>query len=137
MNSILSLANRDSFPEGKALIIGGSGGIGESVCENFAANQVPVIFTYHNNLEAAQKLREKINSYGVSAEYEQLSLTDRDKVENFFSSLDQSEEKIHSIVNATGADIRMRWINELTYDEWQEVMHNDADGFFNLLMNQN
>ena len=133
MDSIDDITQRKAFPEGKALVIGGSGGIGESICENFAANKVPIIFTYHNNLKAAQKLERKISSFGVSVEYEKLSLTDRIGVENFFKTIEKSGERIHSIVNATGADIRMRWINELSYEEWDEVMNNDMNGFFNLL----
>ena len=44
-------------------------------------------------------------------------------------------ERIHSIVNATGSDIRMKWINELSYEEWDDVMRTDADGFFNIIKN--
>ena len=29
----------------------------------------------------------------------------------------------------------MKWINELSYSEWEEVMHTDADGFFNIIKN--
>ena len=42
---------------------------------------------------------------------------------------------MHSIVNATGSDIRMKWINELSYKEWDDVMRSDADGLFNLVKN--
>jgi hypothetical protein len=29
----------------------------------------------------------------------------------------------------------MKWINELTYEEWDDVMRTDADGFFNIIKN--
>ena len=57
------------------------------------------------------------------------------QVEDFFMKLEKSKLKIHSIVNATGSNIRMKWINELTYEEWDNVMRSDADGFFNLIKN--
>ena len=37
------------FPEGSVLVIGGNGGIGETICTSFADQQVPVIFTFHQN----------------------------------------------------------------------------------------
>ena len=133
MDSLSNISKKDLFPEGAAIVIGGSGGIGEAICENFAINKVPVIFTYHQNLKVAKVLKKRINDYGVSAEFKKLSLTNPKNVEKFFLSIKESGTRVHSIVNATGADIRMRWINEISYKEWREVMHNDADGFFNLL----
>ena len=29
----------------------------------------------------------------------------------------------------------MKWINELSYEEWDDVMRTDADGFFNIIKN--
>lgn len=62
-----------------------------------------------------------------------LSINDKTQVEDFFQELEN--KRIHSIVNATGSDIRMKWINELTYEEWDDVMRTDADGFFNIVKN--
>ncbi len=131
--TVSEIKKRPLFPKGSAIVIGGSGGIGESVCKNFISNNVPVIFTYFKNEENASMLVKEISENGGIIESHQLSLTDRIKVENFFEEIKNSKVKVHSIVNATGADIRMRWINSLTYEEWEEVMHNDSDGFFNLV----
>ena len=131
--TVSEIKKRPLFPKGSAIVIGGSGGIGESVCKNFISNNVPVIFTYFKNEENASMLVKEVSENGGIIESHQLSLTDRIKVENFFEEMKNSKVKVHSIVNATGADIRMRWINSLTYEEWEEVMHNDSDGFFNLV----
>jgi len=131
--TVSEIKKRPLFPEGSAIVIGGSGGIGESVCKNFISNNVPVIFTYFKNEENASMLVKEVSENGGIIESHQLSLTDRIKVENFFEEMKNLKVKVHSIVNATGADIRMRWINSLTYEEWEEVMHNDSDGFFNLV----
>ena len=133
--TISEIRERPLFPEGSALVIGGSGGIGESVCKNFISHGVPVIFTYFKNNKSASKLEKEIKDNGGKAEGHELSLTDKTQVKKFFEEINSSGTNIHSIVNATGADIKMRWINSLTYDEWKDVMHNDADGFFNLVQN--
>ena len=50
--TISEIRERPLFPEGSALVIGGSGGIGESVCKNFISHGVPVIFTYFKNIKS-------------------------------------------------------------------------------------
>ena len=131
--SIKKLTERKLFPDGTAVVIGGSGGIGKAICETFASHRVPIIFTYHQNEKRAQDLQNKIIEFGGEAKYTQLELTNKTAVENFCKDL--QDLKVHSIVNATGADIRMKWINELSYEEWDDVMRSDADGFFNLVKN--
>ena len=127
------LTKRKFFPEGSAVVIGGSGGIGSSICKTFAAHGVPVIFSYHGNETAANNLKKEILDYGGIISSKRLSINNKTEVENFFKELE--EERIHSIVNATGSDIRMKWINELSYEEWDDVMRTDADGFFNIIKN--
>ncbi len=127
------LTKRKLFPEGSAVVIGGSGGIGSSICKTFAAHGVPVIFSYHGNETAANNLKKEILDYGGIASSQRLSINEKNEVESFFKNL--KDERIHSIVNATGSDIRMKWINELSYEEWDDVMRTDADGFFNIIKN--
>ena len=127
------LTKRKLFPEGSAVVIGGSGGIGSSICKTFAAHGVPVIFSYHGNETAANNLKKEILDYGGIASSQRLSINEKNEVESFFKNL--KGERIHSIVNATGSDIRMKWINELSYEEWDDVMRTDADGFFNIIKN--
>ena len=127
------LTKRKFFPEGSAVVIGGSGGIGSSICKTFAAHGVPVIFSYHGNETAANNLKKEILDYGGIISSKRLSINNKTEVESFFKELE--EERIHSIVNATGSDIRMKWINELSYEEWDDVMRTDADGFFNIIKN--
>tara|TARA_B100000965_G_scaffold85726_1_gene69348 strand:- start:3442 stop:4218 length:777 start_codon:yes stop_codon:yes gene_type:complete len=127
------ISKRKDFPEGSAIVFGGSGGIGSAICKTFASNGVPVIFSYHGNETAANDLKKEILDYGGSVSAKKLSINDKTQVENFFQELEH--ERIHSIVNATGSDIRMKWINELSYEEWDDVMRTDADGFFNIIKN--
>ena len=127
------ISKRKNFPEGSAIVIGGSGGIGSAICKTFASHGVPVVFSYHGNETAANDLKKEILDHGGIVSSKKLSINDKTQVEDFFQEL--QNERIHSIVNATGSDIRMKWINELSYDEWDDVMRTDADGFFNIIKN--
>ena len=69
----MSIKNTFKFLPGPVFVIGGSGGIGKEICLHFAANNVPVIFTYHNNKDSADKLIAEISLSGSSAEAIQLS----------------------------------------------------------------
>ena len=82
--TISEIRERPLFPEGSALVIGGSGGIGESVCKNFISHGVPVIFTYFKNNKSASKLAKEIKDIGGEAEGLQLSLTDKTQDNKFF-----------------------------------------------------
>ena len=130
---INNISKRKDFPEGSAIVIGGSGGIGSAICKTFASHGVPVIFSYHGNETAANDLKKEILDHGGVVSSKKLSINDKTQVEDFFQELEN--KRIHSIVNATGSDIRMKWINELTYEEWDDVMRTDADGFFNIVKN--
>ena len=127
------ISKRKDFPEGSAIVIGGSGGIGSAICKTFASHGVPVVFSYHGNETAANNLKKEILDHGGVVSSKKLSINDKTQVEDFFQEL--QNERIHSIVNATGSDIRMKWINELSYEEWDDVMRTDADGFFNIIKN--
>ena len=127
------ISKRKDFPEGSAIVIGGSGGIGSAICKTFASHGVPVVFSYHGNETAANDLKKEILDHGGVVSSKKLSINDKTQVESFFQEL--QNERIHSIVNATGSDIRMKWINELSYEEWDDVMRTDADGFFNIIKN--
>ena len=127
------ISKRKDFPEGSAIVIGGSGGIGSAICKTFASHGVPVVFSYHGNETAANDLEKEILDHGGVVSSKKLSINDKTQVESFFQEL--QNERIHSIVNATGSDIRMKWINELSYEEWDDVMRTDADGFFNIIKN--
>ena len=127
------ISKRKNFPEGSAIVIGGSGGIGSAICKTFASHGIPVIFSYHGNETAANDLKKEILDHGGVVSSKKLSINDKTQVEDFFQELEN--KRIHNIVNATGSDIRMKWINELTYEEWDDVMRTDADGFFNIVKN--
>ena len=125
------ISKRKDFPEGSAIVIGGSGGIGSAICKTFASHGVPVVFSYYGNETAANDLKKEILDHGGVVSSKKLSITNKTQVEGFFQEL--QNKRIHSIVNATGSDIRMKWINELSYEEWDDVMRTDADGFLSLI----
>jgi len=123
----------NDFPKGVAVVVGGSGGIGSEICKKLAESGSNVVLTYRSNREKAVSITNTIKTFGCDAENYAVAIEQATEVDNFFSIVIKKYKRIHTIVNATGSNIPMLFINQLSTDKWQEVMHNDVNGFFNII----
>ena len=69
------------FPDGAALVIGGSGGVGQAVCREFARAGTNVAITYNKKREVAEKLAVEVRALGAKASVHQLTIGDAARVE--------------------------------------------------------
>ncbi len=129
----MPIASGFESKEGIALVVGGSGGIGEAICLKLAEAGTDVAFTYRSNEAKAKDVAGKIADHGQEAHYYSLAIDDEDQVKEFFQILLSKHGCPHTIINATGAHITMPWISQLTPKEWRAVMDSDANGFFNIV----
>lgn len=120
------------FPEGVALVVGGSGGTGAVICEKLAEAGSDVVLTYHGNEARARQVAEKIKAMGRTAEYHQLSIGDQAGVERLVKDV-SSSHRIHTVVIAAGSDIQQLMIRDLKPGQWKEVVDADLNGFFNIV----
>jgi NAD(P)-dependent dehydrogenase (short-subunit alcohol dehydrogenase family) len=123
----------DNFPPGIALVIGGSGGIGRSICQRAAAAGTDVALTYRTNRIGAEAAAAAIRAAGRHAEILQADVTDDAALTQTINDLAAARGPIHSVFIATGYDIQMRLIGEVTPQEWRRVIDSDVNGFFNIL----
>jgi NAD(P)-dependent dehydrogenase (short-subunit alcohol dehydrogenase family) len=121
------------FPPGIALVIGGSGGIGQSICRRVAESGSDVALTYRANLRGAEEAATAIRAAGRHAEILQADVTDDAALAQTIDTLAATHGPIHSVFIATGYDIQMRLIGEVTPQEWRRVIDSDVNGFFNIL----
>ncbi len=122
----------EQFPQGIALVVGGSGGTGSVICEKFAEAGSDVALTYHGNENRAREVVELVQSHGRQAECHQLSIGDAPRVGALVSDL-ASRHRIHTVVIAAGSDIEQLMIRDLTPARWQAVINADLNGFFNIV----
>lgn len=125
--------DRRDFPDGVALVVGGSGGIGRAICEGLARAGCDVVLTYRSNTEAAQNAAHAVTTLGRSAEIYSLALQDEAAVAAAVQKIALDHGRIHTVVNAVGSDIPMRFIGKLEPREFREVIDADLNGFFNLV----
>lgn len=121
------------FPEGVALVLGGSGGTGQVICERLAAAGANVAIAFRGNREGAEQAAAEAGSHGTEVVLHQIDVTRPDSIGAAVAALVERFGRLHTVVVATGYDIQMRMIHEVTPDEWRRVIDNDVNGFFNVV----
>lgn len=114
----------------RALVTGGSGGIGAAICRRLAADARHVIVHAHRNLEAARALAAQIGAAGGSAEALAFDVTDAAAAR---AALDALLERgpVQILVNNAGIhdDAPFPGMSEA---QWRSVIDVSLHGFFHV-----
>lgn len=121
------------YPNGVALVVGGSGGVGQSICKELAHNGVNVVLTYNKNSARAEQVAAEINEEGGSADIAQLNMDDIDGMKTMVDGIVEKYGRLHSVFIATGFDIPQINVSDVTPDQWKQVLRSDAEGVFNVV----
>ena len=121
------------FPNGAALIVGGSGGIGRYVCQEFANAGTDVALTYNKNRDAAEEAAAKIAATGRKATIHQLSTSDGDRVAQMMEEVGQEHGRIHTIVYGAAPLTEQLYISEFTPERWLKSIDQEVNGFFRVV----
>ena len=125
--------NTNAYPEGFALVIGGSGGVGTAICKELVESQVPLLLTYNSNQTRAEVLVSELHAVSTDVACCQVSLQDLASLEAALDLGLKAYGRLHSVFIATGYDIPQSPISEVTPELWQRVMRSDAEGAFNVI----
>lgn len=128
-----TIAKPHAFLTGAALVIGGSGGIGQGICQALARHGSNVALTYRNNKQAAEATVAMVEALGSQSEAYRVDLSERDQVSEIFHSANERFGSIHTVVFAAGADITMTYVANIDPDEWQSTLDGELTGFFNVI----
>jgi len=113
----------------RALVTGGSGGIGAAVCRRLAADGRHVLVHAHRNLEAARSLAVQIAAQGGSAEALAFDVTDSQASR---AALEAVLERgpVQVLVNNAGIhdDAAFPGMSE---QQWRSVIDVSLHGFYN------
>jgi len=120
----------NQFKKGCVFIIGGSGGIGRACVQRFAEAGAKIVFTYHQNIQAAQEIKKDL---GDSVDFVQLSNQNESQVHEVISEIASNQGGINTIINAAGFNIPQKYISEITPELWRKVIDEDVNGFFNIV----
>ena len=114
----------------RALVTGGSGGIGAAICRRLAADGCHVYVHAHRGLAAAQALVQEIHAAGGSAEAVAFDVTEREAASAVLAALVE-HEPVQIIVNNAGIHDDAVFPG-MRADQWQRVIDVSVHGFFNV-----
>ena len=122
-----------SFPQGTVLVIGGSGGIGRSICAEFAKAGTDVALTYHSRLSAAEESATQVRDTGRKASIHKLDAADARAVAATMEAVAREHGRIHTIVFAAAAVTDQVYIAQITAAQWKRAVGEEITGFFNVV----
>ena len=123
----------DFYPNGFALVIGGSGGVGTAICRELVANNIPVLLTYNSNQNRAEQIVSELGGSQSCVSCERVTLQDLATLRSAVDRGLTQHGRLHSVFIATGYDIPQSPISQVTPELWQRVMRSDAEGAFNAI----
>ncbi len=116
----------------RALVTGGSRGIGAAICVALAKAGHPIVLNYKSNREAAEQVKAAIEAEGGSVELLQFDVADPAAVAAAIEVLAADEERpIGVLVNNAGV-ARDNTFPMMTWEQWESVTRTTLDGFYNV-----
>ncbi|NWF45478.1 3-oxoacyl-ACP reductase FabG [Hydrogenophaga sp. D2P1] len=114
----------------RALVTGGSGGIGAAICQRLAADGHHVIVHANRGLEKAQAIAAQIMAEGGSAEAVAFDITDRAATAAALEALTEAGA-IQILVNNAGIHDDAVFPG-MSGEQWDRVLDVSLNGFFNV-----
>lgn len=116
----------------RALVTGGSRGIGAAVARRLAADGYSVIINYRSNADAAQAVLDQITEAGGRAHAVAFDVADREATGAAIEKLLADDERPISIVVNNAGVVRDNAFPAMTWDDWETVTRTTLDGFYNV-----
>ena len=114
---------------GRALVTGGSRGIGRAVALKLAAEGADVVISYHKNVKAAQAVVKEISDLGRRSKAIQADTSSASDVERLVSETEKFLGGITILVNNAGVLKRTPFL-DLTETEWDTIVDTNLKGYF-------
>ena len=129
---MIEFENQPDFPEGAAIVYGGSGGLGQSVCRLLAARGANVVLTYRSRKAEADAIVAQITGRGGRALAVHADMTDPASVRAAAESGLRVFGRLHSVITASGLVFGTPSLAECDPVDFRKVVEADVIGFFNV-----
>lgn len=126
-----------TYPEGGALVAGGTGSVGAGVVEGLARAGVPTLFTYlgasgNGSGEKAAAFVEQLTSAGCRVRARRMDMRNPDEIEAALDELEQWTGRVHTVISASGAPVPFAKTADFTPEQIDAFMAGDALAYFRL-----
>jgi glucose 1-dehydrogenase len=113
----------------KALVTGGSSGIGKGVAIGLGQAGADVVVNYHSGAEEAEKVADEIRGFGAKAYAHEADVADEAKVEAMFARMQEEFGGIDILVANAGLQQDAPF-DEMTLKQWNKVIGVNLTGQF-------
>lgn len=115
----------------RALVTGGSGGIGAAICRRLAVDGHHVIVHAHRGIDKAQAIAHSIREAGGSAEAVAFDITDRAATAAALAALVEAGGAVQILVNNAGIHDDAVFPG-MSGEQWDRVLDVSLNGFYNV-----
>ena len=116
----------------KALVTGGSRGIGRAIVERLTSSGFDTVFTWNSNQDAAEKLVEQLQQRGHQVRAVQADLSTIESAEQAAQQL-HSEGPFQILVNNATTETPISPVVDMPIDAWTEALTVSATAPFLLI----
>ena len=114
----------------RAVITGGSRGIGAATAIALASKGADVAVVYHSNREKAERVVAAAKNHGVRAQAFGADLRSWDEVQKLMEGVSQSFGGIDILINSAGINGSNTQLDNITVDEWKNVIDSNLTSAF-------
>jgi NAD(P)-dependent dehydrogenase (short-subunit alcohol dehydrogenase family) len=125
--------DRPDFPDGCALVFGGSGGLGRSVAGLLVERGSDLVITYRERKADAQALASELSSNGRRAIAVQCDVKNPESVANVMAIGLNEFRRIHTAIAAQGGKFDRGPLSEASQDGLRAKLEMDVFGFLNIV----
>jgi NAD(P)-dependent dehydrogenase (short-subunit alcohol dehydrogenase family) len=112
-----------------ALITGGSGGIGSTICKELSKKKIRVCFTYLKNKKNAKKILKEIEQAGGYAEARKMDIRNINSIKKTLSYFIKKNKKIDILINNSGIS-QIKPFNKISSKDWENIININLKGPF-------
>ena len=113
----------------KAIVTGGTRGIGRAIAKALAENGADVAICGRKQNEVEETVRQITAETGAKVVGKSADVSDSSQVSDFFKFVDANLGTLHILVNNAGVGV-FRATADLTLDEWRKVIDTNLTGVF-------
>lgn len=135
-----------TFPEGGALVVGGTGRVGQGIVRQMAAAGVPLVFTYRGaefsrpvhgsprgiGAEPAEALAAELRELGHDVACTRMDMVDEGSIQAAIDLVIARSGRLHSVLCAAGPPVPFRRLADFTAEEVDEFFRGDMLAYFRL-----
>ncbi len=116
----------------RVLVTGSSRGIGKAIALELAKAEFSITVHYRSGKEEAEAVVDEILSAGGQADLIGFDISERQQTRDALESIMEQHGAYYGVVSNAGIT-RDGAFPALTEDDWDQVIHTNLDGFFNVV----